>query len=137
MLVVCGESVAVGAGFDDVGFVGDAVDDGGGEAGVGEGFGPFGEGGVGGDGDGCSFFAFGEDLEEEFGGVLVEVDVAEFVDGEEFVAAVFLDDAGEVVVVFGLAEFVGELCAGGVADSSAVLSGGEAGGDEEMGFPGA
>ena len=62
-----------------MGFVGDAVDDGGGEAFVGEGFGPFGEGGVGGDGDGCSFFSFGEDLEEEFGGSGVEVDVAEFV----------------------------------------------------------
>ena len=36
-----GEAVAGCAGFDDVGFVGDSVDDGGGEAGVGEGFCPF------------------------------------------------------------------------------------------------
>jgi Domain of unknown function (DUF6458) len=36
-----GEAVAGGAGFDDVGFVGDSVDDGGGETGVGEGFCPF------------------------------------------------------------------------------------------------
>ena len=93
MLVAGGESVAGGAGFDDVGFVGEAVDDGGGESGVGEGFGPFGEGGVGGDGDGCSFFSFGEDLEEEFSGFLVEVDVAEFVDGEEVVAGVAVHDA--------------------------------------------
>ena len=39
-------------------------------------FGPFAERGVGGDRDGGSFFSFGEDLEEEFGGVLVEADVA-------------------------------------------------------------
>ena len=36
-----GQAVAGGSGFDDVGFVGDSVDDGGGEAGVGEGFCPF------------------------------------------------------------------------------------------------
>ena len=47
----------------------------------------------GGDGDGGSFFSFGEDLEEEFGGVLVEADVAEFVDGEEVVAAVAGNDS--------------------------------------------
>ncbi len=52
---------------------------GGGEAGVGEGFSPFGERGVAGDGDGCPFLAFGEDLEEQLGGALVEVDVAELV----------------------------------------------------------
>ena len=79
--------------MDDVGAVGDAVDDGGGEARVGEGLGPFAERGVGGDRDCGSFFAFGEDLEEQLGGVLVEADVAEFVDREEVVAAVASDDA--------------------------------------------
>ncbi len=74
-----GEAVAAGAGFDDVSPVGHAIDNGGGEAGVGEGFSPFGERGVAGDGDGCPFLAFGEDLEEQLGGALVEVDVAELV----------------------------------------------------------
>ena len=37
----------------------------------------------------------------------------------------------------GFAEFVRELCAGDVADSAAVLGGGEAGADEEVGFAGA
>ena len=92
-LAVGVEAVAGGAGLDDVGVVGDAVDDGGGEAGVGEGFGPFAEWGVGGDSDCGAFFSFGEDLEEQFGGVLVEAHVAEFVDGEEVVAAVAGDDA--------------------------------------------
>ncbi len=63
-------------------------DDGSGEAGVGEVLGPFAERGVGGDGDRGSFFSFGKDLEARLCGVLVEVDVAEFVDGEEVVAVV-------------------------------------------------
>lgn len=61
------ESVAGGSGFDDGATVGETVDDGGAQAGVGEGFGPAGEGFVGGDRDGVLLFAFGEDLEEEFG----------------------------------------------------------------------
>jgi len=87
------EPVAGGAGLDDVGAVGDAVDDGGGEAWVGEGFGPFAERCVRGDRDRGSFFSFGEDLEEQFGGVLVEADVAELVDREEVVAAVAGNDS--------------------------------------------
>ena len=79
--------------MDDVGPVGDPVDDSGGESRVGEGFGPFAERCVGSDGDGGAFFSFGQNLEEEFGGVLVEADVAEFVDREEVVAAVAGDDA--------------------------------------------
>ena len=51
------QPVGVGAGLDDVGVVGEPVDDGGAEAGVGEGGGPFAEGGVGGDRDGGAFLA--------------------------------------------------------------------------------
>ena len=40
-MLAAGEPVAGGAGLDDVGAVGDAVDDSGCEAFVGEGFGPF------------------------------------------------------------------------------------------------
>jgi hypothetical protein len=57
------ESVGLGAGFEDVGVEGDAVDDGGDEAGVGEYGSPFAEGQVGCYADACSFFAFGDDLE--------------------------------------------------------------------------
>lgn len=44
------EAVGLGAGFEDVGVEGDAVDDGGDQAGVGEDGAPFAEGQVGGDG---------------------------------------------------------------------------------------
>ena len=121
MNLSAGEPVAGGAGLDDVGAVGDAVDDSGGESFVGEGFGPLAERGVGRDGDRGAFFSFGEDLEEQLGGVLVEVDVAEFVDGEEVVAAVAGNDPGQFVVVVGFGEFVRELCAGDVAGSEPVF----------------
>ena len=67
----------------DVGVEGESVDDGCGESGVGEGGAPFGEGCVGGAGDGGSFFAGGDDLEEEFGAAGVEVDVAKFIKAEQ------------------------------------------------------
>ena len=57
--------------MDDVGVECETVDDGCGEAFVGECFVPFAEGCVCGYCDAGSFFSFGEDLEEEFGGALV------------------------------------------------------------------
>ena len=63
-----------------MGVEGDSVDDGGDEAGVGEDGSPLTERQVGSDGDRCSFFSFGDDLEEEFGAAWVDLDVAQFVD---------------------------------------------------------
>jgi len=102
-----------------VGVEGDAVDDGGDEAGVGEDGAPFAEGQVGGDGDGGAFFAFGDDLEEQFGSPGVDVDVAEFVEAEQVEAAVAADDPGQDSFVGGFDEFVDQLGGGGVADASA------------------
>ena len=59
------EAVGVCAGFDDGAVEGEPVDDRGAEPRVGKGFGPAGEGFVGGDCDRVLFFAFGEDLEEQ------------------------------------------------------------------------
>lgn len=64
------EAPGVGAGVDDVGAVGEPVDDGFGESGVGEDLGPLAEGEVGGDDQRASFVAFGEDLEDEFCGAV-------------------------------------------------------------------
>jgi hypothetical protein len=119
-----------------VGVVGDAVDDGGGQAGVGEGLAPFGERGVAGDRDRGAFFAFGEDLEQKFGGALVEVDVPELVDGQQVEASVAGDGLGQVQVVGCFGEFVGELGAGDVADAVPVLGRGDARADQQMGFAG-
>ena len=83
----------VGAGLDDVGVEGEPVDDGGAEAGVGEGAVPLGEGGVGGDRDAGAFLAFGENLEEQFRAAAVEFEVAELVEAEQVDAAVAGDGA--------------------------------------------
>ena len=79
----CAQPVAVGPGLDDVGVEGEPVDDGGGQAGVGERPAPFAEGVVAGHADRCSFFAFGQDLEEQLGAAGVDADVAELVDQEQ------------------------------------------------------
>ena len=81
------QSVGLGAGFEDVGVEGDAVDDGGGEAGVGDDFAPLAEREVRGDGHAGFLFAFGEDLEQQFGSAGVELDVAEFVEASESLGA--------------------------------------------------
>jgi len=76
-----------------VGVEGDAVDDGGNEAGVGDHGSPFAEGEVGCDRDGGFLFAFGEDLEQQLGAAGVELDVAELVEAEQVEAPVAGDDA--------------------------------------------
>src|SRR6266702_1810862 len=85
----------LGAGVDDVGAVGEAVDDGLGEAGVVEDLGPFTEGQVGGDDQAAAFVAFGEDLEDELGGAVGQREVAEFVEDDELGACVATDHARE------------------------------------------
>ena len=63
----CGaEAVGLGAGFEDGRVVGDAVDDGGDEAGVGEDGSPFTEGQVCPDGDGGFFVAIVDELGKLF-----------------------------------------------------------------------
>ena len=94
---------------------GEPVDDDGGEPGVGEGLTPLGEGRVGGDGDGGAFLALSQDLEEQCGAARVEVDVVEFVQAEQVEPAVAGGEAGELVLVGGLGEFVDEGGGGRVA----------------------
>ena len=131
-----GEAVGVGAGFDDGAFEGEPVDDGGAESWVGEGFGPAGEGFVGGDGHGCFLFPFGEDLEEELGAAFVEFHVSEFVDAQQVHASVAGDGLGEGFVVLCLDEFVDEPGGEDVFDPEAFLGGGGAEPDEQVGLPG-
>jgi hypothetical protein len=69
---------------------------------------PIREGQVGGDRDGGSFFAFGDDLEQQFGSAWVDLDVAEFVEAEQVEAAVAGNDSGQDSFVGGFDEFVHE-----------------------------
>jgi hypothetical protein len=73
------ESPALGAGVDDVCFVGDPVHDGFREAGVGEYFGPLAEREVGGHDQAAFFVALADDLEDEFGGAVGQREVAELI----------------------------------------------------------
>ena len=85
---------AVAGAFDDDGFgvVEEAVEDGGGDgAVVVEDGGPVFEGLVGGQDDGAAFVALADDLEEQVGAVLVDGQIAEFVEDEQCRAQVVFE----------------------------------------------
>jgi hypothetical protein len=130
-------SFPYGAGLDDGGVVGEPVDDRGAQAGVGEGLGPAAEGFVGRDCDGGLLFAFGEDLEEEFGAAPVELEVAQFIQTEQVDPAVAGDDFGEGSVVLGFGELVDEPGGEDVADPVAGFGGGGPEPDQQVRLPGA
>src|SRR6516162_6785661 len=135
----CGgaQPVGVGAGGDDVRLEGEPVDDGRAEPRVGEGAGPFAEGGVGRDRDGGAFLAFGEDLEQQLGAAPVQLEVTQLVQAEQVDAAVAGDGAGQGLVVGGLDEFVDQRGGGDVPDPVTVLGGGGAQPDQQVGLAGA
>ena len=74
------EAPAVGPGLDDVGIEGEPVDHRLAQALLGKHLGPFTEREVGRDDQRSAFVAFGEDLEDQFGGAVWEGEVAELVD---------------------------------------------------------
>src|SRR5688572_16525785 len=119
-------AVGLGARLDDVGVEGDAVDDGGDEAGVSDDAAPFAEGKVAGQPDGGLLLPLGEHLEQQLGAAGVELDVADFVDQQQVETAVAGYEAGEAAFVGGFDELVDELGAGGVADSAGLFAGGDA-----------
>ena len=131
------EAPGFAAGVDDVGSVGEPVDDGLGEAGVGEDPRPFAEGEVGGHDQRSAFVAFGEDLEDELGGAVGQAEVAQFIKDDELGAGVAGDDAGELAAAFGFLEFVGEAGEGGEADAPSGLAGADRECGCEVGLAGA
>jgi hypothetical protein len=92
---------------------------------------------VGADADAGAFLSFGDDLEQQFGAVGIDLDVAQFVEQQDVEAAVAADHPGQLPFVGGLDELVDQLGAGDVADPAALLAGGHAESDEQVGFPGA
>ena len=135
-LVVAGEAVAeapgLGAGLDDVGLVGEPVDDGLGEPGVGEHLGPLAEGEVGGHDQRAAFVALGDDLEDDFGGALGQRQVAEFVEDDEFGARVAADDACELSSRLGLLQLVGQAGERREAHAPSLLAGADGERDREV-----
>ena len=81
------ESVAVAFEADDVGVVNDAVDHGGGDGEVSEYVTPASKRQVARHDQGRVFVAGGHELEEQVRGVLVERDVADFIDDQQAISA--------------------------------------------------
>lgn len=82
MLFAVGETVGVGAGFDDGAFEGEPVHDRCAKARVGEGLRPPGEGLVGCDRHRGFLFPFSEDLEEKLGAAFVQFHVAKLINAK-------------------------------------------------------
>ena len=114
----------------------EAVDHGGDDGGVAEGFTPAAEGLVGGDDERGAFVAGADELEEEVGGFGFEGDVSDLVDDQQRGAA----EAGEFGVEASLGVGVGEagdpFGGGGERDAVAGLAGPDAERGGEMGFAG-
>ena len=130
------EPVGAGPGGDDVGVVGEAVDDRGAEPRVGERLGPLAERGVGRDRDGGLLLSLGEDLEQQLGAAPVQLDVAELVQAEQVDPPVAGDHLGEHPVVGGLGELVDQGGGGDVADPVALLGRRGAQPDQQVRLPG-
>jgi hypothetical protein len=77
------EAPGLVAGFDDLAVMGEAVEECGGHLGVAEDVGPFAEGEVGGDDDGCAFVEFADQMEQELATGLSEGEIAQLVQDDE------------------------------------------------------
>jgi hypothetical protein len=75
-------------GFDDLALVGEPVDDGGAEPGVGEGLGPGTEWLIASHRNARPFFSLGENFEEQLSSATVEAEVAELVQDQQIDPAV-------------------------------------------------
>src|SRR5450755_2926354 len=117
------EAPAFVAGVDDVRAMGQPVDDGLREPGVGEHLRPFPERQVRRDDQAAAFVSFGEDLEDEFGGAVGQGQVAQLVTEQKLGAGVACDDAGELAVALGFLELVRESGEGGEPDAAALVAG--------------
>ncbi len=117
--------------------MGKAVEEGSGESLAAEDVGPFVEGEVAGDEGGTAFMTLGEDIEEEFGSGFRERDEAEFVDDEELDSDERLLRAQQVLLVAGLDEFIDQGGGAFPEDAVAILAGGKAKAERQVGFSGA
>ena len=126
------EPVALAIHLRDVDMVGDAVEQGAGEALAGEDRGPFLEGQVGGDDGGAVFVAPAEDIEQQLAAGLRQGNVAEFVDDQQVHLGELVLEAEQPLLVARLHHLVDQMGGGGEAHGEALLAGGEAEGQRDV-----
>ena len=105
-LAALAEPEALAVHLEDVDVVGQAVEDGAGQAFRAEDLGPLVEGQVRGDDHGSALITLGDDLEQQLGTGLRERDEAQFVDDEKIIRGEALLQALEPAVVDRLDQFV-------------------------------
>ena len=128
------EAPGLAAGLDDVGPVGESVDDRLREPRVGEDLRPLAEGEVGRGDQRRAFVALGDHLEDKLGGALGQGEIAQLIEDEQLDACVACDDTGELASGLGFLQLVGESGEGGETDAASLLAGADRERDREMRF---
>ena len=106
------EPVAFPGAVDDMGPMGQTVQERCRQVGITEDLGPVGKAKIGGDNHRAPFVTFGKNLEKQLGTFLGQGDVAELINDEQPIAGVPLDDATELSLLPGFDKFVGKTAAG-------------------------
>ena len=130
------ESVAVAPYGDGGGVMERTIQQRGGQDGIGEDVAPGGIGFVGGQNDGFLFFvAFGDDLEEEGGIVLLQGQITDFIEDRQIRTAQVLCEAVESIFFSCRTRFGDQIIEDEEVDAVACLDGFEHQGDGQMGRP--
>jgi len=114
--------------------VGEPVEHGLAEPGVGKDLRPLGEGQVGGDDHGGLFRPLGDDLEEQFGGHFCQRHITEFIDNDQFNAGPTGQHAAQALFPLRFDQLVDQRGGGGEAHSPPLTAGGDGQAGSEMTF---
>ena len=117
--------------------MGEAVEQGSGEAFGAEDFGPFLEGQVAGHQGGAALVALAENLEEQFGAGLGQRHEAQFIDDQQLIAGDLLLEAEQLLFVAGLDQFADQRGGGGEAHAMSALAGSQSQGQGDVRLAGA
>ena len=110
------EAVAILPGLDDVGLIGDAIDQSFAEASIGNHFGPLGKRQVGCQKDRCFLRSIGDDLEQILGSDFRHRHIADFVDPDHVITRPTLEGSSEGVLMLRFNEFIDQAGCCGEAD---------------------
>ena len=130
------QTVAFPAAVDDMRLVSDAVQQGGGHTGITKYLRPISKAHVGGDHHRLAFMALGQNLKNQLCPFCGEGNITQFINNEQAVAGIPLDDTTQKLFISGFNQLVGQPAAGNKAGAYSLFAGFHAQGGGQMGFAG-